>query len=121
VRARLQVVKEMLRRRMHEAIDEQGAWLRRVVMGFNAYLAVPTYEEDGIEGVTLIVARHSVQGACDILRITPQTIFDWLKKGWLSGKQLAKGMPWQIFLTEQQATELKARVRHTTRSRKEAP
>ena len=42
VRARLQVIKETLRRRMHETIDEQGAWLRRVVMGFNAYHAVPT-------------------------------------------------------------------------------
>jgi RNA-directed DNA polymerase len=42
VRAKLQVVKEELRRRMHETIDEQGAWLRRVVMGFNAYHAVPT-------------------------------------------------------------------------------
>jgi hypothetical protein len=42
MRAKLQVVKEALRRRMHETIDEQGAWLRRVVMGFNAYHAVPT-------------------------------------------------------------------------------
>lgn len=42
MRAKLQVVKEMLRRRMHATIDEQGAWLRRVVMGFNAYHAVPT-------------------------------------------------------------------------------
>jgi hypothetical protein len=31
-----------LRRRMHETIDEQGAWLQRVLMGFNAYHAVPT-------------------------------------------------------------------------------
>ena len=36
VRAKLKVVKEALRRRMHETIDEQGTWLRRVVMGFNA-------------------------------------------------------------------------------------
>jgi RNA-directed DNA polymerase len=42
MRAKLQVVKEELRRRMHETIDAQGAWLRRVVMGFNAYHAVPT-------------------------------------------------------------------------------
>jgi hypothetical protein len=42
VRAKLQVIKEELRRRMHETIDEQGAWLRRVLMGFNAYHAVPT-------------------------------------------------------------------------------
>jgi RNA-directed DNA polymerase len=42
MRAKLQVVKEELRRRMHETIDAQGAWLRRVVMGFYAYHAVPT-------------------------------------------------------------------------------
>jgi group II intron reverse transcriptase/maturase len=42
VRAKLQVVKEELRRRMHQTIDEQGAWLRRVVTGFNAYHAIPT-------------------------------------------------------------------------------
>ena len=43
VRARLQVIKETLRRKdAYETVDEQGAWLRRVVMGFNAYHAVPT-------------------------------------------------------------------------------
>ena len=42
VRAKLQVIKETLRRKMHETVDAQGAWLRRVVMGFNAYHAVPT-------------------------------------------------------------------------------
>jgi RNA-directed DNA polymerase len=36
VRARLQAVKEALRRRMHETIDEQGARLRRIVQGFYA-------------------------------------------------------------------------------------
>ena len=56
VRARLQVVKETLRRRMHETIDEQGAWLRRVVMGFNAYHAVPT------NAVALSDFRHNVAG-----------------------------------------------------------
>ncbi|MGH7042389.1 MAG: recombinase family protein [Acetobacteraceae bacterium] len=63
---------------------------------------------------------YSVQGAAAILGITPQTIFDWLRKGWLTGKQLAKGMPWQISLPPEQATGLKARIRHTTRSNREA-
>jgi len=54
VRARLQVIKETLRRRMHETIDEQGACLRRVVMGFNAYHAVPT------NAATLSDFRHNV-------------------------------------------------------------
>ena len=41
VRAKLREVKDELRRRMHLTIDEQGAWLRQIVRGFNAYHAVP--------------------------------------------------------------------------------
>ena len=41
LRARLREVKETLRRRLHTAIDEQGAWLRQVVTGYFAYHAVP--------------------------------------------------------------------------------
>jgi DNA invertase Pin-like site-specific DNA recombinase len=63
---------------------------------------------------------YSVQGAATIIGITPQTIFDWLRKGWLTGKQLAKGMPWQISLSPERVVELKARVRHTTRLNGEA-
>jgi RNA-directed DNA polymerase len=42
MRATLGRVKEELRRRMHEPIPEQGAWLKQVVRGFFAYHAVPT-------------------------------------------------------------------------------
>ncbi|MBV8192228.1 MAG: group II intron reverse transcriptase/maturase, partial [Alphaproteobacteria bacterium] len=42
LRAKLRGVKETLRRRLHEPIDKQGAWLRQVVTGFFAYHAVPT-------------------------------------------------------------------------------
>lgn len=62
---------------------------------------------------------YSVQGAAEILGVTSQTIFDWLRKGWLSGRQLAKGMPWQISLPPEQAAELKTRVRRTSRSQRE--
>jgi RNA-directed DNA polymerase len=41
LRAKLREVKETLRRRLHEPIGEQGAWLRQVVCGFFAYHAVP--------------------------------------------------------------------------------
>jgi len=64
---------------------------------------------------------YSVQGAAEILGITPQTIFDWLRKGWLSGRQLAKGMPWQIYLSQELAAELRTRVRRTSRSQGEEP
>jgi group II intron reverse transcriptase/maturase len=42
MRARLREIKEQLRSRMHDAIPEQGRWLRAVVTGFFAYHAVPT-------------------------------------------------------------------------------
>jgi group II intron reverse transcriptase/maturase len=42
VRAKLREVKETLRHRMHETIDQQGVWLQSVVRGFYGYHAVPT-------------------------------------------------------------------------------
>ena len=63
---------------------------------------------------------YSVQGAPTILGITPQTIFKWLRKGRLAGRQLAKGMPWQISLSPTQVEALRARVRRTTRFTREA-
>ncbi len=42
MRARLQVIKETLRKRMHATIPEQGKWLKSVVTGYFAYHAVPT-------------------------------------------------------------------------------
>jgi group II intron reverse transcriptase/maturase len=42
VRTRLLELKEELRRRMHQPIPEQGAWLKQVVAGYFAYHAVPT-------------------------------------------------------------------------------
>jgi group II intron reverse transcriptase/maturase len=41
MRAKLQSVKEELRRRMHEAVGVVGEWLRRVVAGYYRYHAVP--------------------------------------------------------------------------------
>jgi hypothetical protein len=63
---------------------------------------------------------YSVQGAAATIGITPQIIFDWLRKGLLSGEQLAKGMPWRIFLSPEQAAELATQVRRTSRSCREA-
>jgi len=42
LRAKLKAVKDGLRRRMHEPVAAQGAWLRHVVTGFFNYHAVPT-------------------------------------------------------------------------------
>ena len=42
MRAKLQAVKQELRRRMHQPVLEQGKWLRQVVTGYFNYHAVPT-------------------------------------------------------------------------------
>jgi DNA invertase Pin-like site-specific DNA recombinase len=62
---------------------------------------------------------YSVQGAAEVLTITPQTIFKWLRKGWLNGQQLVKGMPWKIKLPEDQIPLLKDKVRRISRSKME--
>jgi hypothetical protein len=54
LRAKLQEIKEELRRRMHQPVPEQGQWLRQVVTGFFNYHAVPT------NGRALVVFRHHV-------------------------------------------------------------
>ena len=42
MQAKLKEIKDEMRRRMHQPIPEQGAWLKQVVTGFFAYHAVPT-------------------------------------------------------------------------------
>jgi len=42
MRAKLQAIKQELRRRMHQPVLQQGKWLRQVVTGYFNYHAVPT-------------------------------------------------------------------------------
>ena len=63
---------------------------------------------------------HSVQGVAEAVGITAQTVFKWLRAGLLPGQQLAKGLPWKITASDARLAELRARVRRTRRSKKEA-
>ena len=40
--------------------------------------------------------------------------------GWLKGRQLTKGQPWQIGLSDSQISALRERIARNRRSRKEA-
>jgi len=62
---------------------------------------------------------YSVQGAAAVLGVTPQTVFRWLRKGRLTGRQHTKGQPWQITLPNEQIAALAAQPQHTSRSRME--
>jgi RNA-directed DNA polymerase len=42
MQAKLQAIKQELRRRMHQPIPRQGLWLRQVITGYYRYYAVPT-------------------------------------------------------------------------------
>ena len=44
---------------------------------------------------------YSVQGAAEVLGIIPQTVFDYLGRGLLHGRQLTKGQPWQIDVVDE--------------------
>ena len=83
---------------------------------------IPTVKINGTEHNPLQWpdGTYSVQGAAAALSISAQTVFKWLQKGRLSGRQLAKGMPWQITLSSPQIAELRTQVRRTNRSKKEA-
>ena len=61
---------------------------------------------------------YSVYGAAVILGMTPQTVFKWIRKGLLKGRQLRKGMPWQIDVKDEEIEPLKARVQRKSPSKK---
>ena len=63
---------------------------------------------------------YSVQGVAVALGITAQTVFKWLRRGRLTGRQLMKGQPWQISLDDPQIVLLAQQVRRTHRSTTEA-
>jgi len=63
---------------------------------------------------------YSVEGAAARLGVDPGTIYSWLKVGKLAGSQLAKGMPWKVYLTEEDGIRLQEWLRRARRSKKEA-
>src|SRR5712691_6959538 len=86
MRAKLQEVKKVLRRRMHQPISEQGRWLKQVVRGYFNYHAVPTnsralvaFRDEIIEGWRRALRRRSQRGGLTRERMR-QLADDWLPK-----------------------------------------
>ncbi|KAA0675929.1 recombinase family protein [Azospirillum brasilense] len=98
------------------AFDNKLVYLLRKRWG------IPTVKINGVEAnpARWSDGSYSIQGAANALGVTGQTIFKWLKRGWLSGRQLTKGQPWQIALDDERIPELRALVRHTSPSRRKA-
>lgn len=98
------------------AFKGENVWLLRTRWG------IPTVKINGVarNPMRWPDGTFSVQGAAAALGITAQTVFDYLERGLLSGRQLTKGQPWQIELADEHINRLRAHVRRTKRSRKEA-
>jgi RNA-directed DNA polymerase len=86
MRVKLKEIKEELRKRMHQPIPEQGAWLKQVVAGYFNYRAVPTNGRALSSfriGVTRrwqqVLGRRSQNGAIDWVRMT-KLVDDYLPK-----------------------------------------
>jgi len=98
------------------AFKGENVWLLRTRWG------IPTVKINGVGANPMRWpdGSFSIQGVAEELGITPQTVFDYLARGLLTGHQLTKGQPWQIELSEDQINRLRARVRRTRRPKKEA-
>jgi hypothetical protein len=83
------------------------------------HFGIPTGKINGVEDnpARWPDGSYSVQGAAAALRVTPQTIFKWLRRGRLSGRQKMVGQPWQIHLTPEKIKVLRSQVRRIKRSK----
>jgi DNA invertase Pin-like site-specific DNA recombinase len=94
----------------------ENVWLLRHRWGLPAVKLSPT----GSNPSRWPDGSYSIQGAAAAIGVTTQTVFDYLASGLLHGRQHAKGHPWQIDLAPPQIEQLRERLEHTRRSKKEA-
>jgi RNA-directed DNA polymerase len=84
MRAKLQVIKQELRKRMHLPIPQQGKWLKQVLAGYFRYFAVPTnsralamFRDEVVKRWQALLGRRSQNGGLTWDRIT-KLADDWL-------------------------------------------
>jgi hypothetical protein len=102
--------------RLHRPFTGKVVWLLRQkwdisTVKLNGKEHNPAQWEDG---------TYSVEGAAARLGVYPGTIHKWLKVGKLTGSQLAKGMPWKVYLTAEDIARLQEWLQRARRLRKEA-
>ena len=86
MRAKLRMVKQEMRRRMHQSIPEQGRWLCHVVRGYFNYHAVPmnlralvAFREEITRGWRRSLNRRSQKAALTWAQMNT-LVDDWLPK-----------------------------------------
>jgi RNA-directed DNA polymerase len=86
LRAKLKIVKEAMRQRMHQPIPQQGRWLKQVVIGYFKYHAVPTnfralkaFRDEITRGWRRALSRRSHKAGLTWAAMN-RLIDDWLPK-----------------------------------------
>jgi len=86
LRAKLKIVKEAMRRRMHQPIPQQGRWLKQVIIGYFKYHAVPTnfralkaFRDEITRGWRRALSRRSHKAGLTWAAMN-RLIDDWLPK-----------------------------------------
>ncbi len=90
----------------------------RNVWTLRTQLGLPTPKNSGPIPDRWEDGAYSVEGAAKVVGVTPGTIFKWLKRGQIQGKQLAKGTAWKVFLADGQIANLKDYVQRVRRVKK---
>ena len=75
MRAKLQQIKQQLRKRMHDPVAQTGAWLKSVVQGYFNYYAVPG-NTDSLNAFRTQVSRFWRR---TLLRRSQKRQFNWAK------------------------------------------
>jgi len=98
MRAKLQDIKGSLRRRMHQPIPEQGKWLRKVIIGYFNYHAVPTNGR-ALEAFRVEVVRrwHRLLGRRSQKGRVTWTSFTKIADAWLPKPRILHPWPNQRF------------------------
>lgn len=60
-------------------------------------------------------SAYSIHSAAAAIGVFPGTIYQWLYHGLLHGEQIAKGLPWKIYLTDEQIIALRDYVTRVRR------
>jgi group II intron reverse transcriptase/maturase len=84
MRAKLAEVKDQLRRRRHDPVPEQGAWLRSVLQGHANYYAVPG-NFDAVNAFRTQITRHWYK---TLRRRSQKTRLTWARMGRLATRWL---------------------------------
>jgi len=96
LRAKLQEIKEALRRRRHEPIPQQGKWLRSVLLGHYRYDGVPLHWPALAECRTQVMRlwTHALRRRSQKSRLTPTRRYR-LERTWLPAPHISHPFPWQ--------------------------